>query len=149
MTSEEWKATLQSLAKSGIVTTTIPALLAGVSAAGTVLIGGGGWQVAMGAAMLAFSAVYLDSIRRKGEKAVESAKEAKETAAMTQRLVNGRVDDLLAAKDREREVAEANAYANGRQDGMAQTMKAVAQSDKIPIEAQGVAEVVAKVSHHD
>lgn len=121
------------------------------------------WKIVLLAAIAALSGfgtmflvTYGEILRRKANENAAEVREAKQAAgqakveaAQMKELINGRLTEWMAAKEAEHKTALANAYANGHQDGMAQTMKAVAQSDKIPIEAQGVAEVVAKVSHHD
>lgn len=54
----------------------------------------------------------------------------------TKSLINGRVDDLLKA---ERE----KAFAEGHAAGTAKVMDDVAKSDKVSIDAQGIAEICA------
>lgn len=100
--------------------------------------------------------LYGEILRRKANenaaeivKAKAAAGDAKLEAAQMKELINGRLTDWMAAKEAEHKIALANEYAKGHQDGMSQTMKGVAQSDKISLDAQAVAEVVAKVSHHD
>lgn len=137
MSSEDWKIVLLSLIAtiSGLGTAAIAAI---VTIYGELL-----------RKKANESKVALDTAKTAADVAKEVAVETKTEMVATKKAMNGRVDDLIAAMVKEKTAAVAEAYANGHADGMAKTAAAIAQSKKIPIDAQGVAEAIAAASHHD
>ena len=114
MTSEDWKTVLLALITTG------------------------------GGLFATFAAVWLEWLRRKSNvaketaaAAVDKAQAASDVAHSTNRLVNGRMDELL-------ESAQKKAYAEGFAAGTAKVMAAVAESPKVSLDAQGVAQAVAQ-----
>lgn len=130
MTSDDWK-TIFTAARPMLV-----AVVTAIGSAGAILVGGGSYQVAAGAAFASFSAVYLEILRRRSD-------EAARTAVETKGLMNGRLDQLLATKDQEKVEAVAKAYAEGHATGVAKVSAAIAQSPKVSLDGQGVAQAIA------
>ena len=92
---------------------------------------------------------YMEYLRRKASQAAVDSSAAKEMATETKQLINGRLDELLAAKDKERVIAVAEAYTQGHSKGMNQTAQAMIENPKVPVDAKTVAEVIAASSRHD
>ena len=87
--------------------------------------------------LLALIAIYLEWLRRKSNTAATAADDAKKEAATTRTLLNGRMEELLAA-------AREKAYAEGHAAGVAKVSKAVADAPSVPLVAQQIAKAVAE-----